>query len=151
MAAGKGKQWQVKGKGKGKKAENGSRSPAARRGAGAQARGGKLGSHPEEIGTPDQEYDLISILYHALQGAEVYLDYAEDAEEAGDSELAEFLREVQQEEARRAERAKQLLAGRLSPGRGGRMRSEIGRGRRTESGESGESGEEEGYGEGASM
>jgi hypothetical protein len=39
--------------------------------------------------------------------------YIADAEEVGDSELAKFLEEVQDEERRRADRAKQLLASRL--------------------------------------
>jgi rubrerythrin len=60
-------------------------------------------------GTPDLTYDLVSILYHALQGAEIYEEYVSDAEEAGNQELAQFFREVHQEERQRADRAKQLL------------------------------------------
>ena len=45
-----------------------------------------------------------------LQGAEVYEEYAGDAEESGDDELARFFREIQEEEKRRSERAKKLLA-----------------------------------------
>jgi rubrerythrin len=64
-------------------------------------------------GTADPTYDVISILYHALQGAETYTKYAQDAERAGDRELAQFFREVQQQETQCADRAKQLLARRL--------------------------------------
>jgi hypothetical protein len=64
-------------------------------------------------GTGDTVYDLVSIIYHALQGAETYGMYIADAEEVGDAELAKFFKEVQEEERRRANRAKQLLAGRL--------------------------------------
>ena len=64
-------------------------------------------------GTRDEAYDLVSILYHALQGAETYQQYVRDAEQRGDQELAQFFRDVQQEEQRRAERTKQLLAQRL--------------------------------------
>jgi hypothetical protein len=39
----------------------------------------------------------------------------QDAEEAGDSELTQFFQELQEEESRRAERAKALLAKRLNP------------------------------------
>ena len=35
-------------------------------------------------GTPDPVYDLISVAYHALQGAETYEQYAEDAQAQGD-------------------------------------------------------------------
>jgi hypothetical protein len=69
----------------------------------------------QATGTPDITYDLVSVLYHALQGAELCEEYASTAEEAGDQEVARFLREVQEEE-RRADRAKQLLAGRLPTG-----------------------------------
>lgn len=72
----------------------------------------------QETGTVDVVYNLVSILYHALEGAEVYSMYVEDAEQSGDSELAQFFREVQQEEKRRADRAKQLLGQRLTPGGG---------------------------------
>jgi len=64
-------------------------------------------------GTRDTVYDLVSIIYHALQGAETYGMYVTDAEEVGDTELAKFFQEVQDEERRRADRAKQFLAARL--------------------------------------
>lgn len=67
-------------------------------------------------GTRDETYDVVSILYHALQGAETYQQYLRDAEQRGDQELAQFFRDVQEEEKRRAERAKQLLAKRLGAG-----------------------------------
>ena len=62
-------------------------------------------------GTGNPEYYLISVLYHALQGADLYQKYASDA--GSDQDLANFFREVQQQELQRAERAKQLLAKRL--------------------------------------
>ena len=67
----------------------------------------------QQTGTRDETYDVVSILYHALQGAETYQQYVQDAEQRGDQELGQFFREVQEEEKRRAERAKQLLAKRL--------------------------------------
>jgi hypothetical protein len=60
-------------------------------------------------GTKDEQYNLISVLYHTLQGAETYEQYIQDAQQAGDQELVQFLREVQAEDRRRAERAKELL------------------------------------------
>ncbi len=68
---------------------------------------------PQSTGTRDETYDVVSILYHALQGAETYQQYIRDAEQRGDQDLAQFFREVQEEEKRRADRAKQLLAKRL--------------------------------------
>ena len=61
----------------------------------------------------DEVYGLVSVLYHALQGAETYAQYVEDARRSGDDELSEFFEECQDEEADRADRAKELLAARL--------------------------------------
>ena len=58
---------------------------------------------------PDEIYDIVSVLYHALQGAETCDQYIRDAEQRGDQELAQYFREVQEEEIRRALRGKELL------------------------------------------
>ncbi len=60
-------------------------------------------------GTRDEHYDLISVLYHALHGAENCEMYATDAEAAGNDDLAAFFREVQATQSRLAQRAKMLL------------------------------------------
>jgi rubrerythrin len=67
----------------------------------------------QHAGTRDEHYNLISVLYHALQGQETYGQYVRDAEEAGDKELVEFFRQVKDEEQKRADRAKQLLQRKL--------------------------------------
>jgi hypothetical protein len=67
-------------------------------------------------GTPDITYNLISIAFHALQGAETYDQYIQDAQQAGDQELAQFFQQVKQENAQRANRAKELLAKQLAQG-----------------------------------
>jgi rubrerythrin len=67
-----------------------------------------------KIGTSDPIYDLVSILYHALQGADIYAEYVRDAENEGSTELVQFFSDVREEEKRRAERAKELLAKQLS-------------------------------------
>ncbi|MFP5369665.1 MAG: hypothetical protein ACLGI3_02805 [Actinomycetes bacterium] len=59
-------------------------------------------------------YDLVSIQYHALKGAEVYDRYIEDAHEHDD--VVEFIRQVKQEDDRRAQRAHELLRGLTSRG-----------------------------------
>ena len=66
---------------------------------------------PDNTGTKDATYNLVSVLYHSLQGADLYEQYASDA--GSDQDLASFFREVQQQEKQRADRAKQLLAKRL--------------------------------------
>lgn len=64
--------------------------------------------------TDDIFYDLVSIQYHALQGAELYGKYLEDAHDHED--IAEFIREVQKQDRQRAIRCHQLL-GELSGAR----------------------------------
>ncbi len=67
-------------------------------------------------GARDVEYNLISIAYHALQGAETMDMYVSDAERSGDQELAQFFRETQQQNRTLADRARQLLRRQVSQG-----------------------------------
>jgi hypothetical protein len=60
-------------------------------------------------GTKDEHYNLISVLYHALHGADNCDHYALDAEASGDERLAAFFREAQAAQVRIAERGKELL------------------------------------------
>jgi len=60
-------------------------------------------------GTRDEHYNLIAVLYHALQGAENCEVYAVDAEVAGRNEQAAFFREAQDTQRDLADRAKGLL------------------------------------------
>lgn len=60
----------------------------------------------------DSVYGVVSVLYHALQGAQTYGKYIEDAERAGDDELVKFFERCREEESRRATAAQQLLVDR---------------------------------------
>ncbi|MGJ3252723.1 MAG: hypothetical protein ACFE0J_16570 [Elainellaceae cyanobacterium] len=66
-----------------------------------------------DTGTQNPEFNLISILYHSLEGAALYEQYISDAEQASDSDLVQFFRDAQAENRHRAERAKALLKGRM--------------------------------------
>ena len=55
----------------------------------------------------DIVYDLVSIQYHALQAAQLYDQYVEDAE--GHDDVAAFLRQCQEQDADRAVRCHELL------------------------------------------
>jgi hypothetical protein len=66
--------------------------------------------------TGEERSSLLSVLYGLLEGTGDYEPHIRDAESAFDRELADFLREVQREDLRRAERARELLAGRTSVG-----------------------------------
>jgi hypothetical protein len=57
----------------------------------------------------DEQYALISVLYHALQGAETTAVYIRDAEKAQDGNLAAYFREVQQSYQKIAERGREIL------------------------------------------
>ncbi len=71
--------------------------------------------HGEQVtGTRDENYDLISVLYHSLEAGETYSRYVQDAEKAKDLELAQFFREVQAEHVELAKRAQELLRSRIA-------------------------------------
>jgi hypothetical protein len=66
-----------------------------------------------QTGETDENYNLISVLYHALQGAETISQYLRDAQQAEDEELISFFEETKIAYVERANEAKQLLASRL--------------------------------------
>ena len=61
----------------------------------------------------DKDYNLVSTLYHALQGAETSRVYMQDAKSAGDNELNEYFQDVQRQYQQLADRAKKLLNQRM--------------------------------------
>jgi hypothetical protein len=64
-------------------------------------------------GTKDKDYDIIWFTEVCLSNVLRLETYIQDAERAGDSELAEFFRRAQNESRKGAEQGKQLLASRL--------------------------------------
>jgi type IV secretory pathway ATPase VirB11/archaellum biosynthesis ATPase len=72
----------------------------------------------DNTGTPDIAYNLVSTIYHALQGAETEARYIADAEATGDEETIKFFRNLKQENGRRADDAKRLLAKNLGQQQG---------------------------------
>lgn len=71
-----------------------------------------MAAQPETV-LKNEHYDIVSVLYHTLQGAETCQRYVRDAEQEGDTEVAEFLRDVQEQNLQMAQRAKRLLASRV--------------------------------------
>jgi hypothetical protein len=65
-------------------------------------------------GTPDKDYNLIWFTEKCMNNALRLETYIEDANRAGDSELAEFFRRAQNESRKGAEQGKRLLAQRLA-------------------------------------
>jgi glycerate kinase len=71
-----------------------------------------------DTGTRDITYDLVSVIYHSLQGAETTAMFIADAEQEGNQEISQFFNETKQEYERRAEHAKQLLTTHLGKTQG---------------------------------
>ena len=70
-------------------------------------------------GRPDNAtYDLISVMYHALQGCEQYEQYAQDAQQIGQQEIAQFFRDAIRQNEQLAQRGQRLLAQCLQQGQG---------------------------------
>jgi hypothetical protein len=65
-------------------------------------------------GTKDKDYNIIWFVEACLSNALRLEAYAQDAESAGDTELAEFFRRAQGESRKGAEQGKVLLGKRLS-------------------------------------
>jgi hypothetical protein len=65
-------------------------------------------------GTLDKDYNIIWFTERCLSNALRLEQYIQDAERAGDTELAEFFRRAQGESRKGAEQGKQLLASRLA-------------------------------------
>ena len=60
-------------------------------------------------GTRDTTFNLVSVLYHALQGAETINMYVSDADQENE-ELSNFFEETKDDYERIAEQAKELLS-----------------------------------------
>ena len=79
----------------------------------------KVQGDEKQTGTPDENYNLISALYHLLKGASNGEQYIRDAQDAGDQELVQFFKDWQDGQRDLAERAKNLLSSRLTQPRAG--------------------------------
>lgn len=75
-------------------------------------KGMQAGMGQSMTGTPDTVYNLVSILYHSLDGCSTMQKYIQDAQ--GDQELQQFFQQCQQQNKQLADKAKQLLASRLT-------------------------------------
>ena len=71
-----------------------------------------------KTGVRDEIYNVVSVLYHALQGGETCMQYLQDAQETGDQKLVQFFQEVQECHRHLATRAKEVLAQCLEHGNG---------------------------------
>jgi hypothetical protein len=72
-----------------------------------------MATNARSTGIKDEHYDVVSVLYHTLQGADTCTTYLQDAEQSGDQDLVQFFREAQGTYRQLAERGKTLLRQRL--------------------------------------
>lgn len=70
----------------------------------------------QQTGTRNETYDLISILYHALQGAENCQTYLQDAQ---DGQIRDFIQQALQSQRQLADQGKQVLQQCLGKDTGG--------------------------------
>src|SRR3954466_3863464 len=62
-----------------------------------------------ETGFEDVFYDLVSVQYHSLKAGHDYGQYVRDADNAGEKEIADFFREVMDQDSKRAARCHEFL------------------------------------------
>ena len=74
---------------------------------GATSEGGQV------TGTKDKDYNIIWFTEQCLSNALRLETYIQDAEQAGDSELADFFRKAQAESRKGGEQGKEMLKARL--------------------------------------
>lgn len=67
-----------------------------------------MANEPQQTAFSNQYYDLVSILYHALEAAQNAATYARDAQ--GDQQLSQFFQQVQQQNNAVAQQAQQLIS-----------------------------------------
>jgi len=68
----------------------------------------------KETGVSNIHYNLISVIHHTAEAVVRYNAFIKDAEEAGDNECAQFMRDTQSAAKTTAEKAQALLAKHLS-------------------------------------
>jgi len=62
-----------------------------------------------QTGFDDVTFDLISVQYHSLKAGHDYGQYVRDAENAGRDDIAQFFKDVMEQDSQRAQRCHQLL------------------------------------------
>jgi rubrerythrin len=62
-----------------------------------------------ETGFDDVTYDLISVQYHSLKAGHDYGQYVRDADNANQQEIADFFRQVMEEDSNRAKKCHEFL------------------------------------------
>lgn len=64
---------------------------------------------PQKTPASNTYYNLVSVLYHALETAQTSAGYLQDAQQSGNQDLVNFFQEVQQTASQQANKASQLI------------------------------------------
>jgi hypothetical protein len=102
------------------------------------------GQGQQQTGTRNETYNVIAILYHALQGAENCQTYLQDAQEG---QVRDFIQQALQTQRQLADQGKQVLQQCLQQDTGGN--SAFGWGQSQGSGQGQGSGQSQGSGQGS--
>jgi rubrerythrin len=62
-----------------------------------------------ETGFSDVVYDLVSVQYHSLKAGHDYGQYVRDADNAGLNDIAQFFRDVMDQDSQRAAKCHEFL------------------------------------------
>lgn len=68
----------------------------------------------QRTSTNNLYYDLVSVLYHSLEAGQTYATYIQDAQQAGDQQLAQFFQQIQQQQSMWANQVQQMLSQRMT-------------------------------------
>jgi hypothetical protein len=96
----------------GQTTSNQSKKASPQRSRGSSSKGSRA-KPSQATSERDDTYGLISVIYHALQGAETCHQYIEDARRGGNDELVTFFEECRDEQNRRALEGRRLLSAEL--------------------------------------
>jgi hypothetical protein len=77
------------------------------------------GQGQQQTGTRNETYNVIAILYHALQGAENCQTYLQDAQDAQEGQVRNFIQHALQTQRQLADQGKQVLQQCLQQDTGG--------------------------------
>ena len=75
-----------------------------------------MSTEQQMTSTSNVYYDLVSVLYHALEASQTYATYVRDAQQTGDQQLVQFFQQVHRQNSQTAELAKQMLSQQMSQG-----------------------------------
>ena len=72
-----------------------------------------MSQEPQQTPVANEQFDLVSALYHLMDGAQTYGAYIRDAEQAKDQEAAQCFRDMKQQSEKDIEKLRGLVVKRL--------------------------------------